>query len=110
MEAGTLRGLFTLFMFLAFPILFLLSVMDVTADEVVGSLVLGACFLSLLGLIWMLWIKCPSCGALLTQHPQETWPLPIPSWPKRSMIKTHCSKCGRSTLDPYPDRTEDKGD
>jgi predicted RNA-binding Zn-ribbon protein involved in translation (DUF1610 family) len=82
-------GAFAVAMFIGFPIWF---VLEATGHEVPVIVFLIFFIASMIGSVWAHHVKCPDCGALITQLRTLLSP---------TTVKTECANCGRSTSAPY---------
>lgn len=76
-------------MSIGFPVWFVFEAMG---HEVPAIIFLFFFFGSIIGAVWMHWVKCPDCGALITKMVTLFSP---------TSVKTECTNCGRSTSAPY---------
>ena len=76
-------------MFIGFPAWIVFEAMG---NEVPVAIFLIYIFGSVVGVVWMNWVKCPDCGELITKLYTVFSP---------TSVKSECAKCGRSTSTPY---------
>jgi len=88
-RAQIVMGVVAFAMFIGFPVWIVFEAMGY---EVPVTIFLIYFFGSMIGLVWMNWVKCPDCGKLITKLFTVFSP---------TSVKTECTNCGRSTSAPY---------
>ena len=82
-------GAIAFVMFIGFPVG---VVFETMGNEIPVAIFLIYFFGAIIGFVWMNWVKCPDCGALITKLYTVFSP---------TSVKTECTNCGRSTSAPY---------
>lgn len=76
-------------MFIVLPIWMLIEAMG---HEIPAAVFLVYFFGVVISFVWMNWVKCPNCGALVTKLYTIFSP---------TSVQSECTSCGRSTSVPY---------
>ncbi len=82
-------GVIAIAMFIGFP---LWMVFEAMGNEVPVAIFLIYIFGAVIGFVWIIWVKCPDCGTLITKLYTVFSP---------TSVRIECANCGRSTSAPY---------
>ena len=82
-------GAIAMAMFAGLPMWILIETME---HDIPAAFFLVYFFGAVVGFVWMNWVTCPKCGALITKLYTVMSP---------SSVKSECARCGRSTSIPY---------